>query len=102
MQPHLPDPETLRTSFMKRSMSWLVLQERAVDYNDKNFSKNWGWFPGQYKQIYYNVLRDRTAAGERAKRQRISYAIAHDTEDPGNVEVVEYGGKGQTMRIVHP
>jgi len=65
---------------MKYSMNWLVLQEGSVEYNDKNFSKNWGWYPGQYRQIYYKALQERKDAGERCKRQKVGYYFTQDND----------------------
>jgi hypothetical protein len=42
------------------------------------------------------------AAGETVERFRPTYSVPQVEEEEGEVEIVSYGGKGGSLRIVHP
>lgn len=55
-----------------------------------------------YDTAVMQLINRRMAAGETVERPRPTYAVQQVAEEKGEVEIVPYGGKGGTMRIVHP
>lgn len=47
-----------------------------------------------------NVIRQKMEAGETVVTSQPANVMP--TEDEGEVEIISYGGKGGTLRIVHP
>lgn len=58
----------------------------------------------EYDTAVSILIRQRMNAGETVERIRPTIAVPQgDTgEEEGEVEVVSYGGKGGSLRIVHP
>jgi hypothetical protein len=48
------------------------------------------------------MIKTRITAGETVERIRPTYAVQRAEEEEGEVEIVSYGGKGGSLRIVHP
>jgi hypothetical protein len=54
-----------------------------------------------YDTAVIHLIKKRMAAGETVERIRPTYAV-QQMEEEGEVEIVSYGGKGGSLRIVHP
>ena len=54
-----------------------------------------------YDTAVMEMIRRKMAAGETVERIRPTYAVQR-AEEEGEVEIVSYGGKGGSLRIVHP
>lgn len=56
-----------------------------------------------YDTAVAEMIESRMAAGETVERPRPTYAVQSVArQEEGEVEIVSYGGKGGTLRIVHP
>ena len=62
-----------------------------------------GYNGKEYDTAINILIKERMDAGETVKRHRPTYMVSQAAEeDEGEVEVVPYGGKGGSLRIVHP
>ena len=59
-----------------------------------------GFNGANYDAAIRELIRERMAQGEVVERVQRSHILKDEEE--GHVEVVSYGGKGGTLRIVHP
>lgn len=55
-----------------------------------------------YDTAVAKLIEVKMAAGEAVERSRPTYAVQTVAEEEGEVEIVSYGGKGGSLRIVHP
>ena len=55
-----------------------------------------------YDTAVAEMIESRMAAGETVERARPKNAVQSVARQEGEVEIVSYGGKGGTLRIVHP
>jgi len=55
-----------------------------------------------YDTAVVELIQKRMAAGETVERFRPTYSVPQVEEEEGEVEIVSYGGKGGSLRIVHP
>lgn len=60
-----------------------------------------GYNGKEYDTAVTELITKRIAAGETMERIRPTYAV-QIAEEEGEVEIVSYGGRGGTLRIVHP
>ena len=79
------------TRLSSKPLRWLVNQRSPVirGYNGKN-----------YDDAIDALIELRESTGECIPRVRSCNIVVQ--EDAGEVEVIDYGGKGGKMRIVHP
>lgn len=61
-----------------------------------------GYNGKEYDTAINILIKERMDAGETVKRHRPTYIVSEAAEEEGEVEVVPYGGKGGSLRIVHP
>ena len=54
-----------------------------------------------YDTAVIHLIKKRMATGETVERPRPTYVV-QQAEEEGEVEIVSYGGKGGSLRIVHP
>jgi len=54
-----------------------------------------------YDTAVTELITKRMATGETVERPRPTYVV-QQAEEEGEVEIVSYGGKGGSLRIVHP
>ena len=54
-----------------------------------------------YDAAVMELVKNKMAAGETVQRIRPTYVVQR-AEEEGEVEIVSYGGKGGSLRIVHP
>ena len=91
-----------RAMFEGRTIHYNVEQLTPFvhDYNLKNPKLS---YPVAYDQALRHVIAAQGADGQVYQRLSAPRAIIVDVaEEDGNVEIVPHGGKGGTMRIVHP
>ena len=88
--PHSVEEWTIRLA--DKSLSWLKGQRTPYirGYNGR-----------EYDAAIDILISKRVADGECITRVRPSH-IVREEEEVGEVEVVDYGGKGGKIRIVHP
>ena len=55
-----------------------------------------------YDAAVYQLIKERMEAGETVEPPRMPQTAVPIQEEEGEVEVIPFGGKGGTMRIVHP
>ena len=55
-----------------------------------------------YDTAVTELIKKRMAAGETVERLRPTFVVQQAVEEEGEVEIVSYGGKGGSLRIVHP
>ena len=79
------------TRLADKSLSWL--QEQRAPYIR-------GYNGREYDSAIDTLISMRIAEGKTIVHVRPSCIIPHEEE--GEVEVVDYGGKGGKIRIVHP
>ena len=57
----------------------------------------------EYDSAVVELIKIKMAAGETVvQRPRPTHAVQQVVEEEGDVEIISYGGKGGTLRIVHP
>lgn len=91
----LARPQTVE-EWMERleSKSLKFLQDQTSPYVR-------GYNGKAYDTAITEMINKKVAAGETVQRIRPTYAVQR-AEDEGEVEIVPYGGKGGSLRIVHP
>ncbi len=76
----------------ERSLAWLVDQKHPCVR---------GFNGREYDTAINNLVKIKVDAGEHIDRHRPTFIISDEVIDEKNVEIVSYGGKGGTIRIVH-
>lgn len=61
-----------------------------------------GYNGEEYDTAIAILINKRMDAGETLTRHRPTYIVSPTVEEEGEVEVIPYGGKGGSLRIVHP
>ena len=81
------------------------LEPRSLEYLHDQTSPHVRGHNGKvYDTAVVELIRKKVAAGENVKRRRVTYAVQRSVEEKeeGEVEIVSYGGRGGSLRIVHP
>ena len=89
---------------MRTVEEWMVrLNEKTLEWleNQKHPCVR-GYNGTEYDTAIDRLINTRKDAGEYVERHRPTFIIPTDELDEKNVEIISYGGKGGTMRIVHP
>lgn len=92
----LARPQTVE-EWMERleSKSLKFLQDQTAPYVR-------GYNGRVYDTAVMELIKKKMEAGETVERSRPTYAVQPVAEEEGEVEIVSYGGKGGSLRIVHP
>lgn len=81
------------------------LESRSLKFlQDQTSAYVRGYNGKAYDTAVTEMIKKRMTAGETVERFRPTYVVqrAEEEEEEGEVEIVPYGGKGGSMRIVHP
>ncbi len=77
-----------------KSLEWLVNQTSP-------YIRGYNW--KEYDTAVHALKKMKLDMGERIERRRRSCVVpSEDDVDAANVEIIPFGGKGGTIRIVHP
>lgn len=78
------------------------LESRSLKFlQDQTSPQVRGYNGKMYDTAVVELIKKKMAAGETVERSRLTYAVQREDEG-GKVEIVPYGGKGGSLRIVHP
>ena len=80
------------------------LESKSLKFlQDQTSSHARGYNSKAYDNAVMELINRRMAAGETMERPRPTNAVQSVAkQEEGEVEIVSYGGKGGTLRIVHP